>query len=132
MGVAFRGHAVEATVGGEEAVGGEEVEVGVEEEEVAEGVNGGDVAGGDADVSLGSPHFNILSNIRDKVTPSRPPVLARGPGLLELPDELLIASDTTGPRHTRCHSPQTHVQWWQAHLTPDRCRVRLAPGNICQ
>jgi hypothetical protein len=33
---------VEATVGGEESVGGEDVEVGVEDEVVAEGVDGGD------------------------------------------------------------------------------------------
>ncbi len=41
-------HAVEGTVGGEEAVGGEEVEVGVVDEIVAEGVHGGD--GTDASV----------------------------------------------------------------------------------
>ena len=38
----FSGHAVEAAVGGEESVGGEDVEVGVEDEVVAEGVDGGD------------------------------------------------------------------------------------------
>jgi len=38
----FSGHAVEAAVGGEESVGGEDVEVGVENEVVAESVDGGD------------------------------------------------------------------------------------------
>jgi len=38
----FSGHAVEATVGGEESVGSEKVEVRVEDEVVAEGVEGGD------------------------------------------------------------------------------------------
>lgn len=41
-GEVFSGHAVEAAVGGEESVGGEEVEVRVEDEVVAEGVDGGD------------------------------------------------------------------------------------------
>jgi hypothetical protein len=43
-GEVFGGHAMEAAVWGEEAVGGEdeEVEVGVEDEVVAEGVDGGD------------------------------------------------------------------------------------------
>jgi hypothetical protein len=40
--VTFGGHAVEAALGVEETVGDEEVEVGVEEEEVAKGVDGGD------------------------------------------------------------------------------------------
>jgi hypothetical protein len=38
----FGGHAVEAAIGGEESVGSEEVEVGVENEVVSEGVDGGD------------------------------------------------------------------------------------------
>jgi len=38
----FGGHAVEMAVGGEEAVGGEDVEVRVEDQIVAEGVDGGD------------------------------------------------------------------------------------------
>ena len=38
----FSGHAVEMAVGGEEAVGSEDVEVRVEDEVIAEGVNGGD------------------------------------------------------------------------------------------
>jgi hypothetical protein len=38
----FGGHAVEAAVGGEEPVGGENVEVGVEDQVIAEGVDGGD------------------------------------------------------------------------------------------
>jgi len=41
-GEVFRGHAVEAAVRGEESVGGEGVEVGAEDEVVAEGVDGGD------------------------------------------------------------------------------------------
>jgi hypothetical protein len=41
-GEVFGGHAVEATIRGEEAVGGEDVEVGVEDEIIAEGVDGGD------------------------------------------------------------------------------------------
>jgi hypothetical protein len=41
-GEVFGGHAVEATIRGEEAVGGEDVEVGVEDEVVAESVDGGD------------------------------------------------------------------------------------------
>ena len=41
-GEVFCGHAVEAAVWGEESVGGEDVEVGVEDEVVAEGVDGGD------------------------------------------------------------------------------------------
>ena len=38
----FGGHAVEAAVGGEESVGGEDVKVGVEDEVVSEGVESGD------------------------------------------------------------------------------------------
>jgi hypothetical protein len=38
----FSGHAVEATIRGEKAVGGEDVEVRVEDQIVAEGVDGGD------------------------------------------------------------------------------------------
>ena len=38
----FGGHAVEAAVGGEESVGGKDVEVGVVDEIVSEGVDGGD------------------------------------------------------------------------------------------
>ncbi len=38
----FGGHAMEPAVRGEEAVGGEDVEVGVEDQIVAEGVDGGD------------------------------------------------------------------------------------------
>jgi len=38
----FDGHAVEAAVGGEESVGGEDVEVGMKDEVVAEGVDSGD------------------------------------------------------------------------------------------
>ena len=38
----FGGHAVEMAVGGEEAVGSEDVEVRVEDQVIAEGVNGGD------------------------------------------------------------------------------------------
>ena len=38
----FDGHTVEAAVGGEESVGGKDMEVGVEDEVVAEGVDGGD------------------------------------------------------------------------------------------
>ena len=38
------GHAVEAAVGGEESVGGQDVEVRVEDEVVTEGVDGGDGA----------------------------------------------------------------------------------------
>ena len=38
----FGGHAVEMAVGGEEAVGGEDVEMRVEDQVVAEGVDGGD------------------------------------------------------------------------------------------
>ena len=38
----FGGHAVEMAVGGEEAVGGEDVEVRVEDQVIAEGVDGGD------------------------------------------------------------------------------------------
>lgn len=41
-GEVFNGHAVEAAVGSEESVGGEDVEVRVEDEVVAEGVDGGD------------------------------------------------------------------------------------------
>ena len=41
-GEVFGGHAVEAAVGGEKSVGGEDVEVGVEDEVVAESVDGGD------------------------------------------------------------------------------------------
>jgi hypothetical protein len=41
-GEVFGGHAVETTVGGEESVGREDVKVGVEDEVVAEGVDGGD------------------------------------------------------------------------------------------
>ena len=41
-GEVFGGHAVEAAVGGEESVGGENVEVGMEDEVVAEGVDSGD------------------------------------------------------------------------------------------
>jgi hypothetical protein len=41
-GEVFGGHAVEATIRSEESVGGENVEVGVEDEVVAEGVDGGD------------------------------------------------------------------------------------------
>jgi hypothetical protein len=41
-GEVFGWHAVEAAVWGEESVGGEDVEVGVEDEVVAEGVDGGD------------------------------------------------------------------------------------------
>ena len=40
----FGGHAVEAAIRGEESVGGEDVEVRVEDEVVAEGVDGGDGA----------------------------------------------------------------------------------------
>ena len=47
-GEVFGGHAVEAAVGGEESVGGEDVEVRVEDQVVAEGVDGGD--GSDAAV----------------------------------------------------------------------------------
>jgi hypothetical protein len=49
----FGGHAVEATVGGEEAVGSEDMEMGVEDEVVAEGVDGGD--GSDATVGKIEP-----------------------------------------------------------------------------
>lgn len=42
LGEVFNGHAVEAAVGSEESVGGEDVEVRVEDEVVAEGVDGGD------------------------------------------------------------------------------------------
>ena len=38
----FGGHAVEAAVGSEESVGGKDMEVGVEDEVVAEGVDSGD------------------------------------------------------------------------------------------
>ncbi len=38
----FGGHAMEMAVGGEEAVGGEDVEVRVEDQVIAEGVDGGD------------------------------------------------------------------------------------------
>lgn len=41
-GEVFGGHAVEMAVGGEEAVGSEDVEVRVEDQVIAEGVNGGD------------------------------------------------------------------------------------------
>ncbi len=41
-GEVFGGHAVETTVGCEESVGGEDVEVRVEDQIVAEGVDGGD------------------------------------------------------------------------------------------
>jgi hypothetical protein len=41
-GEVFSGHAVEATIRGEKAVGGEDVEVRVEDQIVAEGVDGGD------------------------------------------------------------------------------------------
>ena len=41
-GEVFGGHAVEASVGGEESVGGKDVQVGMEDEVVAEGVDGGD------------------------------------------------------------------------------------------
>ena len=41
-GKVFGGHAVEASVGREESVGGEDVEVGVENQIIAEGVDGGD------------------------------------------------------------------------------------------
>ncbi len=41
-GEVFGGHAMEAAVGGEESVGGEDVEVGVEDQIIAEGVDGGD------------------------------------------------------------------------------------------
>ncbi|MDA7518283.1 hypothetical protein N8529_00795 [bacterium] len=44
----FNGHAVEVTVGGEESVGGKDMEVGVVDEIVSEGVKGGD--GSDAGV----------------------------------------------------------------------------------
>lgn len=43
----FGGHAVEMAVGGEEAVGSEDVEVRVEDQVIAEGVNGGDGGGDD-------------------------------------------------------------------------------------
>lgn len=43
-GEVFDGHAMEAAVGGEESVGGEDVEVGMEDEVIAEGVDGGDGA----------------------------------------------------------------------------------------
>jgi len=41
-GEVFGGHAVEAAIGGKESVGGEDVEVGMEDEVIAEGVDSGD------------------------------------------------------------------------------------------
>ena len=53
----FDGHAVEAAVGGEESVGGEDVKVGVEDEVVSEGVesgDGSDAALGEVEAGFGS------------------------------------------------------------------------------
>jgi len=46
----FGGHAVEAALGVEESVGGEDVEVGMKDEVIAEGVDSGD--GGEFPINL--------------------------------------------------------------------------------